>query len=223
MKFAVIVFPGSTGDTDMYSAITDVVGCDAEYVRQDATSLDGFDAVLLPGGFSYGDYLRCGALAAVSPIIPAIKAAAASGKPILGVGNGFQILTEIGLLPGALIQNRDMKFICGHVAAHVENPATGFTNQYSPGETLSLPMAHGWGSYYADESTLTALKSNNRIVFTYPDNPDGSICNIAGIVNESGNVLGMMPHPERAVEQRLGSDDGLRLFRSILHTWRVRP
>jgi len=221
MKFAVVVFPGTTGDADMVHAITDTLGCDADYVRYDTNTLDDFDAIVLPGGFSYGDYLRCGALASVSHIIPAIKAAADASKPILGVGNGFQILTEIGLLPGALIRNRDMKFICGHRSLTVENADTGFTNQYSQGETITLPIAHGWGNYYADERTLAALQADSRIVFTYQDNPDGSAENIAGIVNESGNVLGMMPHPERAVERLLGSDDGVRLFQSILHTWRA--
>ncbi|MCL2828305.1 MAG: phosphoribosylformylglycinamidine synthase subunit PurQ [Oscillospiraceae bacterium] len=221
MKFAVVVFPGSTGDADMAHAIRDVLGCDADYVRHDGSTLDGFDAIVLPGGFSYGDYLRCGALAGVSAIIPAIKAAADASKPILGVGNGFQILTEIGLLPGALIRNRDTKFICGPAVLTVENADIGFTNKYNPRETITLPIAHGWGSYYADENTLATLKANNRIVFTYQDNPDGSAENIAGIVSEGGNVLGMMPHPERAVERLLGSDDGLRLFQSILQTWRA--
>jgi len=220
MKFAVIVFPGSC-DVDMYQVIGDVLGADAAYVRHDASSLDGFDGILLPGGFSYGDYLRAGALAGHADIIPAIKEAASAGKPVLGVCNGFQILTEIGLLPGAFLRNRGMKFICDTVTLRVENAATMFTSEYAQGEQIRIPIAHGKGNYYADEQTLNTLKAQNRIVFTYEDNPNGSARNIAGIVNEGGNVLGMMPRPERAVERLLGSDDGLRLFQSILHTWRA--
>ena len=221
MKFAVIVFPGSSGDVDMYHAVRDALGCEVSYVWHSAHSLDGFDGVLLPGGLSYGDYLRSGALAGHANIIPAVKKAAEAKKPVLGVCNGFQILTEIGLLPGALLRNTGMEFICEHVTLCVENAATMFTKDYRQGERIRIPIAHGEGRYYADEKTLAALKAENRIVFTYEQNPNGSAEDIAGIVSEGGNVLGMMPHPERAVEPLLGSKDGLRLFTSILHTWRA--
>ncbi|MCL2225311.1 MAG: phosphoribosylformylglycinamidine synthase subunit PurQ [Defluviitaleaceae bacterium] len=216
MKYAVIVFPGSNCDVDMFHAVKDALGCEAEYVWHDETSLDGFDGVLLPGGFSYGDYLRCGAMSALSNIIPAVKQAAADGKPILGVCNGFQILTEIGLLPGVLLRNRGMKFICRPTELQVENNNTIFTNLYEKGELVNIPIAHGEGNYCADEKTLAQLKADNRIVFTYAENPNGSAENIAGIINERGNVLGMMPHPERAVEDLLGGTGGLKLFKSIL-------
>ena len=221
MKFAVIVFPGSNCDVDMYHAVKDELGQDVEYVWHDETSLDGFDAVLLPGGFSYGDYLRCGAIAGMSNVIPALKKASEQGKPILGVCNGFQILTETGLLPGALLRNNNIKFVCKTVNLRVENNDTIFTGMYEKGETVRIPVAHGEGNYYCDEATLAGLRENGQIVFTYGENPNGSLDNIAGITNERGNVLGMMPHPERAVDALLGSDDGLRLFKSILQTWRA--
>jgi len=218
MRFAVIVFPGTSGDVDIYHAIHDALGCRAEYVRHSETSLEGFDAVLLPGGFSYGDYLRCGAMAAVTNIVPAIKEAAYAGKPVLGVGNGFQILTEIGLLPGAFRHNQQMRFVCCDTTLKVEQNQTMFTEQYKQGEHIQIPVAHGMGNYYADAATIRALKETRRIVFTYQSNPNGSVEHIAGIMNEAGNVLGMMPRPERAVESLLGSEDGLRLFQSILQT-----
>ena len=221
MKFAVIVFPGSNCDVDMYHAVKDELGQDVEYVWHDETSLDGFDAVLLPGGFSYGDYLRCGAIAGMSNVIPALKKACEQGKPILGVCNGFQILTETGLLPGALLRNNNIKFVCKTVNLRVENNGTIFTGMYEKGETVRIPVAHGEGNYYCDEATLTGLRENGQIVFTYGENPNGSLDDIAGITNERGNVLGMMPHPERAVDALLGSDDGLRLFKSILQIWRA--
>ena len=216
MRYAVVMFPGTNCDIDMYSAVTDVLGCEAEYVQHNETSLDRFDAVLLPGGFSYGDYLRCGTMSSLSDIIPALRDAAEEGKPILGVCNGFQILTEAGLLPGALLRNKKIKFICGFTELKVENNDTLFTELYEQGETIRIPIAHGEGNYYADEKTLKTLKENRRIVFTYNNNPNGSAENIAGIINEKGNVLGMMPHPERAVEPLLGGFDGLSLFKSIL-------
>jgi phosphoribosylformylglycinamidine synthase len=219
MRYAVIVFPGSNCDVDMYHAVKDALGCEAEYVWHDETSLAGFDGVLLPGGFSYGDYLRCGAMSALSNIIPAVKQAAEEGKPVLGVCNGFQILTEIGLLPGVLLRNRGIKFICKFTDLQVENNDTMFTKLYEKGERVSIPIAHGEGNYCADDETLAQLKRENRIVFTYAENPNGSAENIAGIVNERGNVLGMMPHPERAVEDLLGGADGLKLFKSILQGW----
>ena len=220
MKFAVIVFPGSNCDIDMYHAITDGLGLGAEYVPSSEDCLDGFDGVLLPGGFSYGDYLRSGAIAALDGIVPAIKKAAEEGKPVLGVCNGFQILTEIGLLPGALLRNKDMKFICRHIKIKVENNDTMFTSEYEKGEIVSIPIAHGEGNYYADKKTLKMLKDDNRVVFTYTENLNGSARKIAGIINGRGNVLGMMPHPERAVEKLLGTDDGLRLFKSIIGAWK---
>lgn len=221
MKTAVIVFPGSNCDQDMYYAIKDGLGEDVEYVWHGETSLDGFDAVMIPGGFSYGDYLRCGAIARFSGIMPAVIRAAREGKPVLGVCNGFQILTESGLLPGALLKNRDLKFICETVHLKVENNRTLFTSLYQKGETIRIPIAHGEGNYFCDDQTLKELKENHRIVFSYAgENPNGSLANIAGIVNSSGNVLGMMPHPERAADALLGNVDGLRLFKSILNNWR---
>jgi phosphoribosylformylglycinamidine synthase subunit PurQ / glutaminase len=220
MKFAVIVFPGSNCDVDMYSAIKDELGSDVEYVWHAEKDLDRFDAILLPGGFSYGDYLRCGAIARFSNIMNEIKKAAEAGKPVLGVCNGFQILLEAGLLPGALRRNDSLKFICRPVELKVENNGTLFTNEYEAGETISIPVAHGEGNYYCDEATLKQMKDNNQIVFTYVDNPNGSLENIAGVINERGNVLGMMPHPERAVDELLGGADGLKLFKSIVKQWR---
>ncbi|WP_010290926.1 phosphoribosylformylglycinamidine synthase subunit PurQ [Kurthia massiliensis] len=221
MKFAVLVFPGSNCDLDMYHAIKDELGEEAEYVWHDATDLSAYDGILVPGGFSYGDYLRCGAMANQSNVMKEVKKAAEAGKPVLGVCNGFQILTEAGLLPGALLRNRDLKFICRTVGLKVENNNTGFTNGYEAGEVINIPIAHGEGNYYCDDATLQQLKDNNQIVFTYDgDNPNGSLENIAGIINERGNVLGMMPHPERAVNELIGGADGLNLFKSIVKQWR---
>lgn len=221
MKFAVIVFPGSNCDVDMYHAVIDELGEEAEYVWHDETNLDRFDAILLPGGFSFGDYLRTGAIARFSPVMNEVVKAAELGKPVLGVCNGFQILLEAGLLPGAMRRNDSLKFICRPVLLEVKNSNTMFTNQYAPGEIIEIPIAHGEGNYYCDETTLAKLKANNQIVFTYHnENPNGSIENIAGIMNKQGNVLGMMPHPERAVTNLLGSHDGLKLFQSIVNQWR---
>ncbi len=220
MKFAVIVFPGSNCDVDMYSAIKDELGSDVEYVWHAEKDLDRFDAILLPGGFSYGDYLRCGAIARFSNIMNEIKKAAEAGKPVLGVCNGFQILLEAGLLPGALRRNESLKFICRPVDLKVENNNTLFSNEYEQGEVISVPVAHGEGNYYCDEETLKKMQENKQIVFTYVDNPNGSLENIAGIINERGNVLGMMPHPERAVDELLGGADGLKVFKSIVKQWR---
>lgn len=221
MKFAVIQFPGSNCDIDMLSAIREIVKEEADYVWYAETSLEGYDAVLLPGGFSYGDYLRTGAIAKFAPIMSEVIRFATEGKPVLGVCNGFQILTESGLLPGALIRNKNLHFVCKMSQLKIENTATLFTNAYQQNDTLSIPIAHGEGNYYCDEETLQRLKENKQIVFTYAgENPNGSIANIAGIVNEQGNVLGMMPHPERAVESLLGSADGLKVFQSIVKQWR---
>ena len=221
MKFAVLVFPGSNCDIDMYHAIKDELGEEVEYVWHTATDLSGFDGVLVPGGFSYGDYLRCGAMANQSNIMSEVKKAADAGKPVLGVCNGFQILTEAGLLPGALLRNTNLKFMCRTVQLKVENSNTLFTNQYEQGQIIHIPIAHGEGNYYCDEETLQSLKDNNQIVFTYSgDNPNGSLEDIAGIINERGNVLGMMPHPERAVDALVGGADGLAVFKSIVKQWR---
>lgn len=221
MKFAVLVFPGSNCDIDMYHAIKDELGEEVEYVWHTETDLSGFDGVLVPGGFSYGDYLRCGAMANQSNIMAEVKKVADAGKPVLGVCNGFQILTEAGLLPGALLRNTNLKFMCRTVQLKVENNNTLFTNQYEQGQIIHIPIAHGEGNYYCDEETLQSLKDNNQIVFTYSgDNPNGSLEDIAGIINERGNVLGMMPHPERAVDALVGGADGLAVFKSIVKQWR---
>jgi len=205
----------------MYHAIKDELGEEVEYVWHTATDLSGFDGVLVPGGFSYGDYLRCGAMANQSNIMAEVKKAADAGKPVLGVCNGFQILTEAGLLPGALLRNKNLKFMCRTVQLKVENNNTLFTNQYEQGQIINIPIAHGEGNYYCDEETLQSLKDNNQIIFTYSgDNPNGSLEDIAGIINERGNVLGMMPHPERAVDALVGGADGLAVFKSIVKQWR---
>ncbi|MFD1899860.1 phosphoribosylformylglycinamidine synthase subunit PurQ [Enterococcus termitis] len=220
MKFAVIVFPGSNCDMDLLWAVKDILGEEAEYVRHDAESLAGFDGVLIPGGFSYGDYLRCGAIARFSKIIDEVIRFAEEGKPVFGTCNGFQVLTEAGLLPGALIRNESLHFVCKTVTLNVVNNQTNFTSEYEQNEQIQIPVAHGEGNYYCDEETLEALKANQQIVFTYAnENPNGSLENIAGIINEKGNVLGMMPHPERAMERLLGSDDGLRFFKSIVKNY----
>ena len=221
MKFACIVFPGSNCDVDMYHAIKDELGKEVEYVWHDATDLSEFDGILLPGGFSYGDYLRSGAIARFSNVMAEVVKAAEAGKPILGVCNGFQILLESGLLPGAMRRNKNLKFMCRTVTLRVENNETMFTSAFKKGEEIQIPIAHGEGNYYCDETTLKQLQENNQIVFRYEgDNPNGSLEAIAGITNAKGNVLGMMPHPERAVSELLGSADGLKLFQSIVRNWR---
>ena len=223
MKFAVLVFPGSNCDIDCYKAVEDTVGQAVDYVFHTATDLSAYDAILVPGGFSYGDYLRCGAIAQFAPVMAEVKKAAEQGKFILGICNGFQILTEAGLLPGALIRNNSLKFRCHQVELSVENASTGFTNDYKQGEVITIPIAHGEGSYFVDDATLAALKANKQVVFRYAgDNPNGSVDNIAGVCNEAGNVVGMMPHPERAVKELLGSADGARMFTSVLNAWRER-
>ena len=222
MKFAVIVFPGSNCDHDMEHAIKNILGCGAELVSSNERTLEGFDGVFLPGGFSYGDYLRSGALAARSNIVEAVRGAADKGKPVIGICNGFQILTEMKLLPGALIRNKNTKFICKMATLRVENNRTMFSAKYNLREEIKVPVAHGEGNYYADKNTIKELRSGNRILFTYKDNLNGSLDSIAGIVSERGNVLGMMPHPERAVEKILGSDDGLRLFESLIESMEAK-
>ena len=218
MRCAVIVFPGSNCDFDLYKAANYIEGIQAEYVWYTSESLDGFDAVLVPGGFSYGDALRAGALAARAPILKALQRAADAGTRVLGICNGFQILTECGLLPGALHRNSGLRFICKTVNLEVSNTATPFTSGYA-GRTsthVRLAIAHGEGNYTCDSDTLQKLEDNGQIVFRYSgDNPNGSVANIAGITNEAGNVLGMMPHPERAMADWMGSTDGRILFESM--------
>ncbi|WP_424766991.1 phosphoribosylformylglycinamidine synthase subunit PurQ [Paenibacillus sp. sgz302251] len=222
MKFAVLVFPGSNCDIDCYKAVEDTIGQPVDYVWHTATDLSSYDAILVPGGFSYGDYLRCGAIAQFADVMSEVKKAAEAGKYILGICNGFQILTEAGLLPGALIRNNGLKFRCHQSQLEVVNSSTPFTNQYSQGELIHIPIAHGEGNYFCDDETLAELKANNQIVIRYAGdtNPNGSVENIAGISNKAGNVVGMMPHPERAIDQLLGSEDGKRMFTSILNAWR---
>jgi phosphoribosylformylglycinamidine synthase I len=225
MRWAVIQFPGSNCDQDAFHVLKNVLGQEVSYVWHKDTSLNGADAVVVPGGFSYGDYLRCGAIARFSPIMPAVKEAAAQGKTVLGICNGFQILCEAGLLPGVLVRNASLHFRCETITVRVEQAASRFTSGYRVGQVLRLPIAHGEGHYVADDATLDELFSNKQVLFTYctpqgevtPEgNPNGSQRNIAGITNRAGNVLGLMPHPERASEKILGSDDGLGLFQSIL-------
>lgn len=221
MRVAVIVFPGSNADIDLFQAVEDIMGVPVDYVWHSDTDLSQYDAILLPGGFSYGDYLRCGAVARFSPVMEQVVKAAEEGKLIMGICNGFQILTEVGLLPGALLRNRSLKFRCKLSELRVENNDTSFTRDFAAGEVIRIPIAHGEGNYYCDEETLAKLKANNQIVFRYHgENPNGSLEDIAGICNERGNVLGMMPHPERAVHSWMTSDDGRRMFTSILKTWR---
>jgi len=216
MKFAVPVFPGSNCDYDMVNALRDILKMEADLVSADTTTLTGYDAVILPGGFSYGDYLRSGAIARFSPVMTAVKAFAAAGKPVMGICNGFQILTEAGLLPGALQANRSSKFICKTSELIVKNNQTQFSSAYASQAHIQLPIAHGEGNYYCDDATLASLQEHNQIIFEYVDNPNGSTANIAGVMNQAGNVLGMMPHPERAVEAILGSTDGLGIFQSLI-------
>lgn len=221
MKFAVLVFPGSNCETDMYHAIKDELGEEVEYVWHDATDLSEFDGIVIPGGSTYGNYLRPGALANQTNIMTEVKKCAEAGKLVLGVSNGFQILTEAGILPGTFLRNESLKFICRPMQIKVDNNDTVFTNEFAKGEIVNIPIAHADGNYYCDEETLANLKANNQIVFTYSgENPNGSLENIAGIINEKGNVLGMMPQPERAVDTLLGSNDGLKLFTSIVKQWR---
>ncbi len=224
MKFGIVVFPGSWSERDMHYAVSDVLGYQAEYVWHREDKLAGFDAILLPGGFSYGDHLRCGAVAAHSPVMGAITDFAANGGFVFGSCNGFQILCESGLLPGALIRNDHLEFRCSPGTLRVETSSTPFTSQFSTGDVVSMPISHGEGNYQADDETLATLEASGRIVFRYVDaenqasaeaNPNGSRNNIAGITNERGNVLGMMPHPERACESLLGSSDGNPLWQSI--------
>ena len=216
MKFAIVTFPGSNCDYDAYHAVIDHLGCDAAYVWHKDNDLDGADVVILPGGFSYGDYLRSGAIARFSPVMREVLAHAKRGAPVLAICNGFQIACEAGLLPGALMRNQSLQFVSAPVTVAVENATTMFTNLYRKGEELVIPVAHGDGRYVAAAEELDRLEGEGQIVFRYRGNPNGSERDIAGVINEGGNVLGLMPHPERAMESTLGSTDGLRLFESLL-------
>lgn len=225
MKAAVVQFPGSNCDSDCWHVLRDVLETDVQYVWHKETSVPQVDLVVLPGGFSYGDYLRTGAIARFSPVMQAVKAHAEAGKPVIGICNGFQVLLEAGLLPGAMLRNRSLRFACKFVHLKTENPKTIFTNRLQKDEVLSIPIAHGEGNYFCDEKTLEELEAENRILFRYSSeegklgnefNPNGSLSHIAGIMNKRGNVLGMMPHPERASETVLGSEDGRKIWESLL-------
>jgi phosphoribosylformylglycinamidine synthase len=227
MRFGIVVFPGTNCDRDCWHVVKRVLNCDAEFVWHEERDVSRFDCIILPGGFSYGDYLRVGAVARFSPVMESVRDFAEKGGLVIGICNGFQILVEAGLLPGALVRNKTTHFICKFVNLRVENADTPFTNQCKVGQVLRIPIAHNDGRFFCDKETLKRLERNGQIVFRYctPEgevteeaNPNGSIENIAGIVNERGNVLGMMPHPERASEKLLGSEDGLLIWRSILST-----
>ena len=217
MRAAVIQFPGSNCDRDMAVAIREITGADTSLVWHRETSLpDGLDLITVPGGFSYGDYLRSGAMAARSPVMQAVIEAAGRGVPVLGVCNGFQILTEAGLLPGALMRNADIRFVCRTVKLTVENSQSIFTGGYDAGEEIEMPVAHHDGNYFADEATLDQLEGDGRVAFRYAEHVNGSARSIAGLLNDAGNVLGMMPHPERMIEAVHGGSDGRRLFASLI-------
>ena len=225
MTFAIVVFPGSNCDHDAYHAVKHVLGADAEFVWHKETSLKGADCVVLPGGFAHGDYLRTGALARFSPVMAEVTKFAEAGGPVIGICNGFQVLLESGLLPGAMLRNRSLKFQCEHVFVKVERTDTPFTRNCRPGQILRIPIAHGEGNFYAEPETIAELERNHQVVFRYvteagdavaAGNPNGSVANIAGICSAKRNVVGLMPHPERACETALGSADGLVLFESVL-------
>ena len=225
MRFGIVVFPGTWSDTDCHHAVNGVLGQEAGYIWHKETSLSGYDCIILPGGFSYGDYLRPGAMAGLSPIMDAVRDFAGSGGPVIGICNGFQILCEAGLLPGALLRNNHLEYRCQWTNLRTERADTPFTLVCEPGQVLRVPVSHGEGNYYADAATLDQLESGGRVLFRYCEpsgavtpeaNPNGAARNIAGIVNAQGNVLGMMPHPERCCEELLGSADGKLLFQSIV-------
>ena len=225
MNIGIIVFPGSNCDRDCAHVAAEVIGQSTHFIWHQETSLQGMDAIILPGGFSYGDYLRTGAIAHLSPIMDAVKTFAKEDGLVLGICNGFQILLESGLLPGAMLRNKDLSFICEDVYVRVENTDTPFTNQCQPGQVLKIPIAHAEGNYYTDPVTLSSLQAHAQVVFRYCDkegqvrssaNPNGSLDNIAGIRNSAGNVLGMMPHPERCSEQTLSNTNGLLIFHSMM-------
>jgi phosphoribosylformylglycinamidine synthase I len=231
MKFGVVVFPGSNCDHDAYYALGQVLHQPVEFLWHQTEEVSGVDAIILPGGFSYGDYLRTGAIARFSPVMRAVEKFANSGGLVLGICNGFQILCEAGLLPGVLQRNESLRFVCKQVHIRVETTDSPFTSAAKPGQTLQIPIAHGEGNYFCDAATLKDLERNHQIVFRYATvdgreeataNPNGSLANIAGICNRERNVLGLMPHPERAVEPALGSDDGLVIFRSLIESFALQ-
>jgi phosphoribosylformylglycinamidine synthase I len=215
MKIGIVVFPGSNCDHDAWYALTGNLQIPAEMIWHTSASLGGVDAVILPGGFSYGDYLRCGAIAKFSSVMAAVKQFAGEGGPVLGICNGFQVLTESGLLPGALVRNENLKFICRTARLKVETENSPFTRQARKGQLLRIPVAHGEGCYVAGERTLDQLEAEDRVVFRYSENCNGSMRDIAGILNEGRNVMGMMPHPERAADPLMGGTDGLVILRSL--------
>lgn len=217
MKAGVIVFPGSNCDHDAWYAVNENLHGRAEFIWHDSPNLGDIDVVILPGGFSYGDYLRCGAIARFSPVMQAVKKFAADGGLVLGICNGFQILVEAGLLPGALLRNNDLRFICREVKLRTETAASPFTSKLQKGQILRIPIAHGEGQYFADERTLDELEAEDRVAFRYVENPNGSARSIAGILSRERNVLGMMPHPERACDPLMGSTDGLGILESVLN------
>jgi len=227
MRFGIVVFPGSNCDHDAYHAAKDVLGQEAEYIWHKETDLRGADVVILPGGFAHGDYLRCGAMARFSPVMRQVQAFAERGGPVLGICNGFQVLLEAGMLPGAMLRNRGLKFLCEHVHIRVEQTDTPFTSACRRGQVMRVPIAHGEGNYFADPDVLTRLEANRQVVFRYTTpagelddeaNPNGAMSAIAGLCNETRNVVGLMPHPERACEPALGSADGLIIFESVLQS-----
>lgn len=231
MRFAVVVFPGTWSDYDCKYSISDVMGHEADLVWHRERDLSSYDCIVLPGGFSYGDYLRAGAIARFSPVMESVVAEAEAGKPVIGICNGFQVLCESHLLPGALMRNESLQYRCEWVHLRVENADTAFTAACEPGQRLHVPVSHGEGRYAADAETLDELEREGRVAFRYctesgeitaEANPNGSERNIAGIVNERGNVLGMMPHPERACEPILGGDDGTLIWRSVIEWAKVR-
>jgi len=218
MRFGVVVFPGSNCDQDCFHVIQDVLKQPVEYIWHKTTSVEGFDCIVIPGGFSYGDYLRCGAIARFSPIMESVIKFANGGGLVIGICNGFQVLLEAGLLPGAMMRNTNLHFICKYVDLKVDSIDTPFSSGYKKGQVVRIPIAHNEGNYYIDDKGLAELKKNDQIVFRYVTNPNGAIDDIAGIVNKERNVLGMMPHPERSSELDLGSEDGLLIFKSIFQT-----
>jgi phosphoribosylformylglycinamidine synthase I len=231
VKFGVVVFPGSNCDHDAYYVCKKIMNQDAVFLWHKEADLQSVDVVILPGGFSYGDYLRCGAIARFSPVMKEVVRFARRGGPVLGICNGFQILLEAGLLPGVLLRNASLLFVCKYVHLRVENPDTIFTNQYNAGEVAEIPIAHGDGNFFTDQDTLKRLEENGQVVFRYCDrngsvtpeaNPNGSLGNIAGIISEQGNVLGMMPHPERASDPLLRHTDGQKLLASLIESFTVR-
>ena len=225
MKFGIVVFPGTWSEKDTRYAVSDVLGYESDYVWHDDDNLDKYDVIVLPGGFSYGDFLRCGAIARFSPVMEAVRIFADKGGPIIGICNGFQILCESNLLPGVLMRNDHLEFRCIWTDLRVENTSTIFTSKATEGQLLHIPMSHGEGNYQADDETISRIENNGQVIFRYSDtsgnvtsqiNPNGSVNNIAGIINERGNVLGMMPHPEKASEKLIGGDDGNIIFKSLI-------